>query len=75
MLSNNNQSCIQKLSYRMFKSNKMRNSFIIIAIIMTTVILTSIFNISYNLSYQYDQFQMKQLETSARMIKMHMNCI
>lgn len=68
MLSNNNQSCIQKLSYRMFKSNKMRNSFIIIAIIMTTAILTSIFNIAYNLSYQYDQFQIRQLETSARMI-------
>ncbi|MBS5111834.1 MAG: FtsX-like permease family protein [Coprobacillus cateniformis] len=68
MLSNNNQKCIYSLSYRMLKTNKMRNIFVIIAIIITTTMMTAIFNISFNLSHQYDLFQLRQLGSAAQII-------
>lgn len=68
MLDNNNQKCIYSLSQRMLKTNKMRNIFIIIAIIITTTMMTAIFNISFNLSHQYDLFQLRQLGGAAQII-------
>lgn len=43
MLKNNNQKIVKKISSRTLKSNKTRNIFVILAIILTTFMFTTIF--------------------------------
>ena len=43
MISNNNRPVINKIANRIFQSNKNRNFIAIIAIVLTTVLFTTIF--------------------------------
>ena len=45
MYENNNKAIINKLARASIKANRMRNLFAIVAIILTTVLFTSVFTI------------------------------
>ena len=51
---NNNKEIIKKITNRSLKSNKTRNIFVVIAIVLTTFMLTCVFTlgISFNENYQ-----------------------
>ncbi|MCI9078349.1 MAG: ABC transporter permease [Lachnospiraceae bacterium] len=49
MLKNNNQAIIKKISSRTLKSNKTRNIFVILAIVLTTFMFTTVFSIGASL--------------------------
>lgn len=50
MLHNNNSKVVKKISRRSLSTNKMRNIFVIIAIILTTVLLTATFTVGITFS-------------------------
>lgn len=50
LFGNNNGAVIKKLSGRYFKSNKSRNVIAIIAIILTTILFTTIFTLGSGLT-------------------------
>lgn len=54
MHRNNNQAAIQRLSRKMLKSNQSRNRFVVLAILLTTFMIATIFSIgiSYTQNYQ-----------------------
>ncbi|RCX14354.1 putative ABC transport system permease protein [Anaerobacterium chartisolvens] len=49
-MRNNNQAVVRKLSKRSFLANKSRNLFALIAIVLTTVLITAVFTIGISLS-------------------------
>ena len=49
MLKNNNQEIVKKISSRTLKSNKTRNIFVILAIVLTTFMFTTVFGIGASL--------------------------
>ncbi len=49
MISNNNRPVINKIANRIFQSNKNRNFIAIIAIVLTTVLFTTIFTMGFEL--------------------------
>lgn len=49
MYENNNKAIVNKLAKCSIKSNRMRNIFIIIAIILTTVLFTTVFTIGISM--------------------------
>lgn len=49
-MRNNNRAIIRKLSIRSFLANKSRNIFALIAIVLTTVLITAVFTIGISLS-------------------------
>lgn len=60
MLRNNNQEIIKKLSTRNFKVNKIRNLVSIIAIVLTTVLFTSLFTVGYSMLDAFNNYKMMQ---------------
>ncbi|MGL5347986.1 MAG: ABC transporter permease [Peptostreptococcaceae bacterium] len=63
MLKNNNQAIIKKLSLRNFKNNKIRNIISIIAIILTTVLFTSLFTVGYSMLEAFNSYKFMQYGT------------
>ncbi|KPU42929.1 FtsX-like permease family protein [Oxobacter pfennigii] len=49
-MRNNNQAVVMKLSKRSFQANKSRNIFALVAIVLTTVLITAVFTIGISLS-------------------------
>ncbi|MFR5132404.1 MAG: hypothetical protein ACLTDP_07410 [Terrisporobacter sp.] len=45
---NNNKEVIKKITNRSLKSNKIRNIFVIVAIVLTTFMISSVFSIGLN---------------------------
>ena len=64
MLHNNNQEIIKKLGRRSFKINKIRNFVTVLAIVLTTVLFTSLFTVGYSMLEAFNSFQMMQYGTS-----------
>lgn len=65
MFENNNKAIINKLAKESIKANRMRNIFAIIAIILTAVLLTSIFTIGGSMIKSFEYSTMRQVGTSA----------
>ncbi|AFS79694.1 ABC transporter permease protein [Gottschalkia acidurici 9a] len=64
MLQNNNKTTIKELAKKTLKANKNRNIFAILAIILTTLLFTSIFTLGMNLIKSMELATMKQIGTS-----------
>ena len=56
-----NKAVLNKLSKRHTKSNKMRNIFVVVAIILTTVLFTSLFTIAASLLKSAEESSMRQV--------------
>lgn len=56
---NNNNEVIKRISRRSLKSNKIRNTFAIIAIILTTFMLASVFSIGVSFAKNYKVMQLR----------------
>ena len=64
MLQNDNSKIIKRLAKKTLKANKNRNTFAILAIILTTLLFTSIFTLGVNLIESTELATMKQVGTS-----------
>lgn len=62
-MRNNNQAVIRKLSKRSFLANRSRNIFALIAVVLTTVLITAVFTIGISLS---DGIQQMAIHTYGR---------
>lgn len=65
MNQNNNQNIIKRLSSRMVKNNKVRNTVTIIAIFLTTFMISSIFCIGFSFLKNYEVFNNRTSQTKA----------
>ncbi len=61
MYENNNKDIINKLAKRSIKTNKMRNIFAIVAIILTTVLFTTVFTIGASMLKSIEYSTMRQV--------------
>ncbi|MCY6370600.1 ABC transporter permease [Clostridium ganghwense] len=64
-MRNNNQKVINNLSRKSLKNNKLRNTFAIIAIVLTTVLFTTLFTLSMGMVKAMQEQTMRQVGTSA----------
>lgn len=64
-MRNNNSFAIRNLTWKYIKENKSRNIFAIIAIILTTLLFTSIFTISMSVKNSFEQETMRRVGTSS----------
>ncbi len=65
MLKNNNQAAIKKLSNRTLKTNKARNVFAILAIVLTTFMFTTVFSIGFSMAKSMNTAALRQDGTKA----------
>lgn len=65
MMKVKNKKSISKLSKKSFKANKLRNIFAIIAIILTTMMFTSVFTIGLSMMKSMEQSTMKKVGVSS----------
>ena len=65
MLNVNNKKAIRRLSVRSLKNSKTRNFIAVIAIILTTVLFTSVFSVGMSAIDSMQQSTMRQVGTSA----------
>ncbi len=61
MYENNNKAIVNKLAKRSIRANRMRNLFAIIAIILTTVLFTTIFTIGISMLKSIEYSTMRQV--------------
>jgi putative ABC transport system permease protein len=64
-VKNNNQRVIRKLSMKSLKKSKMRNLFAVVAIVLTTVLFTTVFTLGMGLISSMEKEIMRQVGTSA----------
>ena len=50
MLKNNNGSAVRRIALRSIKQNRVRNRFVVVAVILTTFMLTTVFTIGISLA-------------------------
>lgn len=67
MLKNNNQAAIKRLTRRFVKNNRTRNIFAVIAIILTTYMISTVFSIGLSFSKNYTIMQQRMNGTLAFM--------
>lgn len=65
MYENNNKAIINKLARSSIKTNRMRNFFAIVAIILTTVLFTSVFTIGISMLKSIEYSTMRQVGGSS----------
>lgn len=65
MHTNRNKKAVKRVSRGMLKANKSRNIFVVIAIILTTVMITSVFSLGISYKENYDVFLIRQAGTKA----------
>lgn len=65
MFPNNNKKAIAKLTSRSLYHNKTRNRFVILAIILTTLLITSVFSIGMSFLKSIENQQLKIMGTTA----------
>lgn len=65
MFQNNNRAVINRITNRSLKVNTMRNLFAITAIVLTTVLFTSLFTIGMSMIQSLEYSTMRQVGTSA----------
>jgi len=63
MHANRNKMAVRRVSRGMLKANKSRNFFAVIAIILTTFMLTSVFSLGISYKENYDAFLIRQAGT------------
>ncbi len=63
MLKNNNGAIIKKLSSRNLKTNKIRNIVSIVAIVLTTVLFTSLFTVGYSMLEVFNSYKFMEYGT------------
>ena len=56
-----NKKCIFRLSYRSLRAAKNRNIIAVIAIILTTILFTSLFTIALSLNDSYQTYSFRQI--------------
>lgn len=71
MLKNNNQLAVKRIAKRSMKSNRIRNIFSIAAVILTTLMLTSVFTIMISLGKNMNIMQLRQQGTCASVLLNH----
>lgn len=64
MLRNNNQEIVKKLSRKSFKLNKTRNTVSILAIVLTTVLFTSLFTVGYSMLEAFSSYKFMEYGTN-----------
>ncbi|WP_343209505.1 ABC transporter permease [Anaerolentibacter hominis] len=64
-MKNNNKKAVRRLSARSRRENKARNLFIILAIVLTTVLFTSVLTMGFGMMSSMEQETMRQIGTSA----------
>lgn len=65
MHTNRNKKAVNRVSIRMLKANKSRNFFAVIAIILTTFMITSVFSLGISYKENFDTFTIRQFGTTA----------
>ncbi len=60
MLKNNNQSAVRRISAKSMKQNRVRNLFTVLAIVLTTFMLTTVFSIGFSLTKNMNTMQIRQ---------------
>ncbi|NMS89571.1 ABC transporter permease [Clostridioides difficile] len=65
MIENNNEEIIKKLSDRSFKANKTRNLVSVIAIVLTTILFTSLFTVGYSMLEAFDSYKAMEYGTNS----------
>lgn len=63
MFPNNNKKVIAKLTSRSLQNNKTRNRFVILAIVLTTLLITSVFSIGMSFLKSIEHQQLKMMGT------------
>lgn len=63
MLKNTNQAAVRKLSARSLRQNRVRNIFVILAIILTTFMFTTVFSIGFSLGKNMNTMMLRQQGT------------
>lgn len=65
MYENNNKAIIKKLAGAIIRTNRMRNFFVIVSIILTTVLFTSVFTIGVSMLKSIEYSTMRQVGSSS----------
>lgn len=65
MLKNDNQAVVKRISRRSMKMNRVRNIFSILAIVMTTLMFTTVFTLCYSIFKNMDIMLVRQQGTKA----------
>lgn len=69
MFPNSNKPIVKKLTSRSLKANRTRNRFVILAIVLTTWLITSFFSIGLS---NYKTFEMQQLKINGTMADVYL---
>ncbi|MDO5011454.1 MAG: FtsX-like permease family protein [Intestinibacter bartlettii] len=62
---NNNKQIIKKISKRSLKANKTRNIFVVIAIVLTTFMLTCVFTLGISFNKNYKLMNLREIGSTA----------
>ena len=62
---NNNKEIIKKITNRSLKSNKTRNIFVVIAIVLTTFMLACVFTLGISFNENYQLMNLRDAGTTA----------
>ncbi len=62
---NNNKEIIKKITKRSLKTNKVRNIFEILAIVLTTFMISSVFSIGISFVKNYQNMNIRLAKTTA----------
>lgn len=65
MLKNNNRAAVKRLTARSIKSNRTRNLFAVLAIVLTTLMIFSIFSIGISFLQNFNRMQIRTAGTTA----------
>lgn len=65
MLKNNNQPAVKRIAMRSMQSNRIRNWFAVLAVVLTTLMLTSVFTILLSLGKNMNTMQLRLQGTCA----------
>lgn len=68
MIENNNKAVINRVINRSIKNNKMRNAFVILAIVLTTFMISSVFTIGFSFLKNYKTMTIRTTGTTANVV-------
>ncbi len=71
MLKNNNQAVVKRISRRSMQSNRIRNLFAVLAIILTSFMFTTVFSIGFSLAKNMNTLTLREARTRAKIFLMH----
>ena len=69
MLKNTNKTVVKRISIRSLKENRIRNTFAILAIILTTFMFTSVFTIGFSLAKNMRTMMLREQGSKATIFK------